>query len=124
MKRKVIMILSLIVLGITSFILWDNQKVFVGNIEKDSDAYILEFEKMNQTESHSLNLTKDDVLSVEYQIDQGQVDLVIGMEKEKAIYTGNDIDNGKFSVVVPKDGEYIMTIKAKNAKGTIKIYAK
>lgn len=118
------MILSLIVLGITSFILWDNQKVFVGNIEKDSDAYILEFEKMNQTESHSLNLTKDDVLSVEYQIDQGQVDLVIGMEKEKAIYTGNDIDNGKFSVVVPKDGEYIMTIKAKNAKGTIKIYAK
>lgn len=124
MKRKVIMILSLIVLGITSFILWDNQKVFVGNIEKDSDAYILEFEKMNQTESHTLNLSKDDVLSVEYQIDQGQVDLTIGMEKEKAIYTGNEIDSGKFSVVVPEDGEYIISVKAKNAKGTIKIYAK
>ena len=40
-------------------------------------------------------LEKDDVLLVEYSIDRGNVDLVIGLEKEKPIYKGNDIEDEK-----------------------------
>ena len=66
-------------------------------------------------------LEKDDVLSVEYSIDRGNVDLVIGLEKEKPIYKGNDIEDGKFEVIVPREGEYKITVEAKHAIGLIAI---
>ena len=76
---------------------------------------------MNQMDCHVLTLRENEVLSVEYSIDRGNVDLVIGLEKEKPIYKGNDIEDGKFEVIVPRDGEYRITVKAKHAIGSIAI---
>lgn len=99
----------------------NNRDVFIGTNTKTTDCYILQVEKMNKTDSHVFVLEKDDVLSVEYSIDRGNVDLVIGLEKEKPIYKGNDIEDGKFEVIVPRDGEYRITVKAKHAAGSIVI---
>lgn len=100
---------------------WNNRVVFIGTSTKTTDCYILQFEKMNQTDSHDLLLEKNDVLDVEYSIDKGKMDFTIEKENEKPIYKGNDIAGGKFEVIVPEAGAYKITVKAKNASGMIMI---
>lgn len=119
---------TLSILHLVTILFWmatiyfcNNRDVFIGTNTKTTDCYILQVEKMNTTDSHVLVLKKDDVLSVEYSIDRGNVDLVIGLEKEKPIYKGNDIEDGKFKVIVPRDGEYKITVEAKHAIGSIAI---
>ena len=119
---------TLSILHLVTILFWmvtiyfcNNRDVFIGTNTKTTDCYILQVEKMNTTDSHVFVLEKDDVLSVEYSIDRGNVDLVIGLEKEKPIYKGNDIEDGKFEVIVPRDGEYRITVKAKHAAGSIVI---
>ena len=114
---------TLSILHLVTILFWmvtiyfcNNRDVFIGTSTKTTDCYILQVEKMNKTDSHVLVLEKDDVLSVEYSIDRGNVDLVIGLEKEKPIYKGNDIEDGKFEVIVPRDGEYQITVEAKHAR--------
>ena len=55
---------------------------------------------------------------------RGNVDLVIGLEKEKPIYKRNDIEDGKFEMIVPRNGEYRITVKAKHNVGSIAIIKK
>ena len=52
------------------------------------------------------------------------MDVVIESEDEKPIYKGNDIKDGKFEVIVPRDGEYRITVKAKHAADSIAIIKK
>ena len=122
-RERTLSILHLVTIlfGMVTIYFCNNRDVFIGTNTKTTDCYILQVEKMNNTDSHVLVLEKDDVLSVEYSIDKGNVDLVIGLEKEKPIYKGNDIEDEKFEVIVPRDGEYRITVKAKHAAGSITI---
>lgn len=103
---------------------YNNQKLYVGNQVKSRNCYILEFEKMNQEDSHVISACKDDVFAVNFRIDSGYVDFVIGMDGRYPIYTGNDINNGVFDVIVPEDGEYRITINARHAAGFVEVYVK
>lgn len=120
-RTSFILHLLIIIFWLSTLYLWNNRPVFVGNRTKTSDCYILQFEEMNQTDSHVLMLEKDDVLSVEYSIEKGKMDFYIGQENEKPIYKGNDIAGGKFEVTVPENGTYQISVKAKHASGNISI---
>ena len=116
-----ILLLVAVLLGMATFYIWNNRVVFRGTSTKTTDCYILQFEKMNQTDSHVLLLEKNDVLDVEYSIDEGKMDFTIEKENAKPVYKGNDIAGGKFEVIVPEDGAYKITVKAKYASGMILI---
>ena len=114
-------LLGLIVLTTTVFFLRNRQAIFDGNMIKNADAYILEFTKMNQEDSHTLTLDKGDILSVDFAVGSGRVDLSIGMDEEEAIYRANEMDTGVFELTVPKKGDYQITVRARHASGYIKI---
>ena len=122
MRKRIIIALALLALAIP-FILYGTQSEFSGNRVKSREQYILEFERMNQEDSHALALHEGDTLSVEFAIDRGRVDLFIGMAGAEALYRGNDIDSGSFVLTAPKDGDYQITIQAKHAAGYIRINA-
>lgn len=124
MKKKFIIILLVIsVLGVIVFYIKDKQIIFEGSRVKNEDCYTLEFEEMNQSDSHTLGLYKGDVISVEFDIDKGKVNLSIGMDGAKPIYRGNNIDFGKFKVIASEDGCYKISVDAKHASGFINIYS-
>lgn len=123
MNRK-IAVLILLIAGMIALRVYNNQKLYVGNQVKSRNCYILEFEKMNQEDSHVISACKDDVFAVNFRIDSGYVDFVIGMDGRYPIYTGNDINNGVFDVIVPEDGEYRITINARHAAGFVEVYVK
>ena len=111
-------------LAIVAFYVWNHQKVFVGSTVKNPDCYILEFEKMNQEDSHIISACKDDIFAVHFRIEKGHADLVIAMDGRPPIYMGNGIKYGEFNVIVPEDGEYRITINARHAAGFVEVYVK
>lgn len=124
-KRKIVIYMSFILIfcGMFSFFLYENRSTFNGNRVKNPDCYTLEFSEMNQEDSHTLDLHEGDTLSIDYSIDRGNVDLSVGILEEDTIYKGNDIDSAVFDLVIPKDGNYKITVSSKHASGFINIYA-
>ena len=127
MNRKSAVLIFLIagmLLGMIALCVHSNQKMFIGNQVKSRNCYILEFEKMNQKDSHVLSACKDDVFTVNFRIDNGHADFIIAMDGKTPIYKGNDIESGVFDVIVPEGGEYRITINARHADGFLEVYAK
>lgn len=104
--------------------LLNRRSVFSGNRVKNPDCYTMEFTKMNQSDSHSFSLKEGDSISVDYEIDKGHVDLRVGESGEDALFIGNNIGEGHFTLPIPKDGNYTVEVKANHAAGEIFIYTK
>ena len=111
--------------GIMVFFACGRQKVHcVTGINNLDHYYILEFENMNREDSCMIPVCKDDIFAVNFRIDKGCVDFIIGIDGKSPIYKGNDIESGVFDVIAPEDGEYRITVKAKHASGYGEVYAK
>lgn len=123
-SRAFISLAAISLLAIIICLILNNRKVFIGDITKDQSGYCLKFEKMNREDSYIILVCKDDVFSANFRTDKGHADLIIGMDDRNPIYKGNDIETGTFDVIVPEDGEYRITVKAKHASGYVEVYAK
>lgn len=122
MKKYIIALVSVIVvLFLAVFLFYENVNIFKGNRVKNPNSYTMEFQSMNQKDSHVMALKAEDVLDIEYEILKGRVDLTIGIDGEKPIYKGTKLEAGSFQVIIPADGDYRITIKAKHAAGTFKL---
>lgn len=122
-KTKYLGLLAIVIIaGLSGMFIHDNQDIFSGSRVKNPDCYILQFEKMNQKDSHQFILSEGNAISADYSIDKGNVTITIGKDGEKPIYSGSDIKKDSFSVTVPEDGTYIVTIDAKHAAGYIMTY--
>lgn len=76
---------------------------------------------MNQKDCHVLTLRENEVLSVEYSIYKGRVDFSIEAGGDTSVFKGNNIDSGKFELIIPSDGEYEIVVNAKHASGMLEI---
>lgn len=124
-KGFFIMFILAAIAGITIVLACGRQKVHcVTGINDQGHYYILEFEKMNREDSYLIPACKDDVFAVNFRIDKGHADFIIAMDGNPPIYKGNDIETGDFNIIVPEDGEYRITIKAKHASGFVEVHAK
>lgn len=115
------LLLLSVILGSCTFFAWNNRLIFVGDSTKTSECYILDFEEMNQKDWHVLTLRENEVLSVEYSIYKGRVDFSIEAGGDTSVFKGNNIDSGKFELIVPSDGEYEIVVNAKHASGMLEI---
>ncbi len=119
------MLILAAVAGIMVFFACGRQKVHcVTGINNLDHYYILEFENMNREDSCMIPVCKDDIFAVNFRIDKGCVDFIIGIDGKSPIYKGNDIESGMFDVIVPEDGEYRITVSAKHSFGYVEVYAK
>ena len=100
---------------VAAFALIDSRDVFTGTRVKNSNAYVLQFDEMNQTDSHTLTLTAGDELEVAYDVEKGRLDLSIGIDGHANIYTGTNLtDSGAFAVIVN-------TLAARHAAGSVSV---
>ena len=124
-KKAVLIVFPLLFLaGVAVFLFRSNQEGFTGSRVKNPDAYLLDIEKMNGTDLHTLDLHKGDVLQIRFETEKGALYTEIKAPDGTTIYRGNGKEITDFAVNIPERGVYTIVVEARHAKGTIHIQVK
>ena len=121
-SKAVFIVLTLLILaGVAVFLLCTNQEGFTGSRVKNPDAYLLDIEKMNGTDLHTLELHKGDVLQVLFETEKGELYMEIKAPDRTSVYRGNGKETTEFTLNIRESGVYTIVVEARHAKGTIHI---
>ena len=124
MKRSkaALLVLSLLLLAGAAVLLFcSNQEGFTGSRVKNPDAYLLDIEKMNGTDLHTLELHEGDALQIQFETEKGDLYMEIKAPDGTVVYGGNGKETTDFTVNIREDGVYTVVVEARRAKGTIHI---
>ena len=117
--------LSLLFLAVVAvFLFCSNQENFTGSRIKNPDAYLLDIDRMNGTDLHTLELHEGDSLQIRLKTEKGALYMEIKAPDGTAIYQGNGKETTDFTVNIPESGVYTVVVEARQAKGTIHICKK
>ena len=121
-NKAVLIVLSLLLLaGIAVFLFCYNLEGFTGSRVKNPDAYLLDIEKMNGTDLHTLELSRGDVLQIQFETEKGELYMEIKAPDGTAVYRGNRKETTDFTVNIRESGVYTVVVEARHAKGTIHV---
>lgn len=121
-SKAVFIALPLLILaGVAAFLFCYNQEGFTGSRVKNPDAYLLDIEKMNGTDLHTLELSRGDVLQIQFETEKGELYMEIKAPDGTAIYRENGKETTEFAVNIRESGVYTVVVEARHAKGTIHI---
>ena len=121
-NETVLIALPLLILaGVAIFLFCYNLEGFTGSRVKNPDAYLLDIEKMNGTDLHTLELSRGDVLQIQFETEKGELYMEIKAPDGTAIYRGNGKETTEFAVNIRESGVYTVVVEARHAKGTIDI---
>ena len=121
-KTVLIALLLLILAGVAAFLFGYNQEGFTGSRVKNPDEYLLDIEKMNGTDLHTLELHEGDVLQIEFETERGELYMEIKAPDGTAVYRGNGKETTEFAVNIRESGVYTIVVEARHAKGTIHVW--
>ena len=120
--KAVLIVLPLLILaGFAVFLFCYNQEGFTGSRVKNPDAYLLDIQRMNGTDLHTLELLKGDALYIQFETEKGELYMEIKAPDGTAVYRGNGKETTDFAVNIRESGVYTIVVEARRAKGTIHI---
>ena len=120
-KAVLIGLALLLAVGAAAFLLCNNQGSFTGSRVKNPDAYLLDIQRMNGTDLHTLELQEGDALQIRFETMKGSLYMEIKAPDGTALYSGNGKEITDFTVNIPADGVYTVVVEGCRAKGTIHI---
>lgn len=120
-KAALIVIPLMFLAGVAILLFCYNQEGFTGSRVKNPDAYLLDIEKMNGTDLHTLELREGDVLQIQFETEKGTLYMEIKAPDGTAIYRGNGKETTEFTVNIRESGVYTIVVEARHAKGAIHI---
>ena len=124
-NKALLILLPLLLLGgIAALLFCSNQEGFTGSRVKNPDAYLLDIEKMNGTDLHTLELHAGDVLQVRFETVKGSLYMEIKAPDGTTVYRGNGKEATDFEVNIRENGVHTIVVEARHAKGTIHIRLK
>lgn len=126
MNKKKIELLSLsmlLIAGIALFLFLYYQPSLTGTCVKNLDSYLLDAQRMNGTDRHTLTLKAEDSLRIHFKTEAGALRLEIKAPDGTALYSGNGTEATDFTVRIPENGAYALTVEARQAQGTLHVQA-
>lgn len=121
-KKWILIVLPLLVLaGLALFLYDSNQEGFTGSRVKNPDAYLLDIQRMNGTDLHTLELREGDVLQIQFETEKGSLYMEIKAPDGTSLYRGNGKETTDFTVNIRESGVYTIVVEAQHAKGTIHV---
>ena len=121
-SKAVFIALPLLILaGVAIFLFCYNQEGFTGSRVKNPDEYLLDIEKMNGTDLHTLELQEGDVLDIQFETVKGSLYMEIKAPDGTAVYRGNGKETTDFAVNIRESGVYTIVVEARHAKGAIHV---
>ena len=122
-SKAVFIALPLLILaGVAIFLFCYNQEGFTGSRVKNPDEYLLDIEKMNGTDLHTLELRQGDVLQIQFETEKGNLYMEIKAPDGTSLYRGNGKETTSFTVNIRESGVYTIVVEARHAKGTIHVW--
>lgn len=126
MKKKSVLfcLLAVLAAGFSVFLLVRGSQgsgAFRGSFVKNSDSYLLNAERMTGTDTHTLALQKGDVLQIHFAVGKGSLKLTIAAPDSTELYAGNGTEAEDFTVNIPADGVYTISVEGQQAAGTLHI---
>ena len=123
-KARIIIIIALFLIGlffigVATALFTYNQDGFSGSRVKNPDSYLLDIERMNGTDLHTLDLQTGDVLRIQFETLWGSLYMEIKAPDGTAIYRGNGKETKEFTVNITESGVYTIAVCARHAKGGI-----
>jgi hypothetical protein len=97
----------------------DGQNYFTGSRVRNPDCYLLDSEKMNGKESHTIHMEEGTVMNVDALVSKGSIGVTIGIENENPIYISDSIETGDFQITAETAGDYIISVDAKHFAGEL-----
>ena len=124
-NKAVFIVLPLLILaGAALFLLLCNQEGFSGRRVKKTDEYLLDIDKMNGTDLHTLELQKGDSLQIEFETEKGSLYMEIKAPDGTAVYCGNGKETTEFTANIQESGVHTVVVEARRAKGTVHVKLK
>ena len=120
-KAVLIVLVLLLIAGVAIFLFCYNLEGFTGSRVKNPDAYLLDIEKMNGTDLHTLELSRGDVLQIQFETEKGELYMEIKAPDGTAVYRGNGKETTDFTVNIRESGVYTVVVEARRAQGTIHV---
>ena len=120
-KAVLLLLPQLILAGVAVFLFCSNQEGFTGSRVKNPDAYLLDIQRMNGTDLHTLELCEGDVLQIRFETVKGELYMEIKAPDGTSVYRGNGKETTDFTVNIRESGIYTIVVEARRAKGTIHI---
>ena len=121
-NKAILIVLPLLVFaGVAVFLFCYNQEGFTGSRVKKPDTYLLDIQRMNGTDLHTLELHKGDVLQIQFETKKGSLYMEIKAPDGTIVYCGNGKETTDFTVYIRESGVYTMVVEARRAKGTIHV---
>ena len=121
-NKAVLIVLPLLILaGVATLLFCCNQEGFTGSRVKSPDAYLLDIEKMNGTDLHTMELRAGDILQIQFETEKGDLYMEIKAPDGTTIYRGNGRETTDFTVNIRESGVYTVVVEARRAKGVIQI---
>ena len=120
-KAVLIVLVLLLIAGVAIFLFCYNLEGFTGSRVKNPDAYLLDIVKMNGTDLHTLELSRGDVLQIQFETEKGELYMEIKAPDGTAVYRGNGKETTDFTVNIRESGVYTVVVEARHAKGMIHI---
>lgn len=118
-KARIIIVIALVFIGVVAALFTYNQEGFTGNRVKNPDSYLLDIERMNGTDLHTLDLQTGDVLKIQFETLKGSLYMEIKAPDGTTIYRGNGKETTDFAVNITESGVYTIVACARHAKGGI-----
>ena len=97
-SKMKILIIVLASIGVAAAFFRYNQEGFTGNRVKNPDSYLLDIERMNGTDLHTLDLQTGDVLQIQFETLKGSLYMEIKAADGTVIYCGNGKETTDFTV--------------------------
>lgn len=96
-----------------------NKSTFVGNEIADTDFYDIDFEQMNSTHSHNIDMDAGESIRVKIIRKSGKISVQIYNEDNQLVYKGDDVTDAEFEIQINEKGTYQLYVSGKKAEGHV-----
>lgn len=92
---------------------------FSGSKTGDADHFEIDFDVLNTTYTHDFDMTQGESILVHVEKESGNVKITVQNGTDAPIYEGNGTAATDFSVKIPADGKYTVSVSGEKAKGKV-----
>jgi len=92
---------------------------FDGSRTSNEQQFILDFDILNISLTHIIELQKNDILDIEIIKDKGELYLSVTDFEGNSIYKGDDASSGKFSLEITQSESYTFKVTGREASGFV-----
>ena len=110
---------ALAALTLTLFLSGCSAPTFNGSRTGNDSQFLMEYTVLNTTDGQTLSLEAGDTMDVAVVSASGTVSVKIQKEGELPLYDQEDVPTGQFSLEIPEDGEYNITVTGEQARGSV-----